>query len=359
MKRVLVTGSLGYLGSVLTPYLQEHGLDCTGYDTGFFRDCLISDPPATRTVLRDARDITGADLEGVHAVVHLAGISNDPFGNLDAAKVYDPTRAYSSRLAGLCRERGVRFIFASSCSVYGKGQEQLCTEDSPAVPQTPYSLNKLQIEQDLRALAGNGFSPIALRFATAFGPSPRLRFDIVINMLVGMALTTGKIVLNSDGTPWRPNVHVLDICKSIKAAIDSEYQGGDLLVLNVGDEQNNLQIIDIARKIQAQVSGCDLRYLKENPELDKEGLVGDRKVKAGVDTRTYRVSFEKIRRTFPGFKCDWPVDRGIKDLVEKLRGLQLGPDQFRNKNFYRLQKIGWLYEDGYLSDDLRWTRERP
>jgi nucleoside-diphosphate-sugar epimerase len=359
MKRVLVTGSLGYLGSVLTGYLEESGLEVVGYDTGFFRDCLLYDPPATKTVFCDARDLQEKDLDGFDALVHLAGISNDPFGNLDAAKVYDPTRAYSLRAAQLCKKKSVRFIFASSCSVYGKGQEELVDEDSPSFPQTPYSLNKLQIEQDLRTISDTDFSPIALRFATAFGPSPRLRFDIVINMLAGMALATGKIVLNSDGTPWRPNIHVLDICKSVRCAIDCDHNGGKLLVLNVGDEANNLQIIDIAKRVQSQVPGCELKFLKENPELDREGLVQDRKVKGGVDTRTYKVSFEKVRRTFPGFQCDWSVDRGVADLLEKLRAVGLDEKQFKYKNFYRLQKIESLYQDHYLSEDLRWLRERP
>ena len=310
-----MTGSLGYLGSVMTGYLEQNGFDCVGYDTGFFRDCLFYDPPATKTLFRDARDMEDADLKGIDAVVHLAGISNDPFGNLDAAKVYDPTRAYARKIAEFCKRAGVKFIFASSCSVYGIGGAGLVDESSPPVPQTPYSLNKLQMEQDLQALCDKNFSPIALRFATAFGLSPRIRFDLVTNMLTGMAFTTGKIILNSDGTPWRPNVHVLDICKSIKFAIDSDYNEGTLLVLNVGDEENNLQVIDIARSVQAQLPGCELKFLAQNPELDKEGLVRDRKVKQGVDTRTYRVSFEKIREVFPGFKCDWSVASGVKDMV--------------------------------------------
>jgi nucleoside-diphosphate-sugar epimerase len=356
MKKVLVTGSLGYLGSVLTGYLQRNGFECVGYDAGFFRDCLLYDPRGTKTVIRDVRDLEEKDLEGFDALVQLAGISNDPFGNLDAAKVYDPTREYTFKIARMCKKKGVRFIFASSCSVYGVGQGELLDEDSPTAPQTPYSLNKLQIEQDLQTIVDRTFSPIALRFATAFGPSPRLRFDLVINMLAGMALTTGKIILNSDGTPWRPNVHVLDICKSIRCAISCGHDEGKLLVLNVGDENNNLQIIDIARKVQANLPGCDLKFLSENPELDKEGLVRDRKVKQGVDTRTYKVSFEKIRRVFPGFQCDWSVAAGIKDLLAKLQEVKLTEPQFKNKNFYRLQKIESLYQNHDLSADLRWTR---
>jgi nucleoside-diphosphate-sugar epimerase len=358
MKQVLITGSTGYLGSVLSDYLGRNGFDCIGYDAGFFEDCIFYPPVVTRTVKRDARDINAKDLEGIHAVVHLAGISNDPFGNLEASKVYDPTRFYARRIAELCKQAGVKFIFASSCSVYGVGQSDLLDENSPTLPQTPYSLNKWQVEQDLQAVAGGTFSPIALRFATAFGASPRIRFDLVTNMLSGMAFTTGKIILNSDGTPWRPNIHVLDICKSIKYAIDSDRNDGKLLVLNVGDENNNLQVMEIARKVQACVPGCELKFLKENPELDKEGLVSDRKVKQGVDTRTYKVSFDKIRQTFPGFKCDWSVEAGIKDMVEKFKALNLSEAQFKSKNFYRLQKIELLHQTRLLSDDLRWTNGR-
>lgn len=357
MKRVLVTGSLGYLGSVLIPYLEKNGFDCVAYDTGFFENCLLYDAPPVKKVMRDARDIEGKDLAGIDVVVHLAGISNDPFGNLDAVKVYDPTRAYALKIAKLCKENGVRFIFASSCSVYGIGKGGLMDETSPTQPQTPYSLNKLQIEQDLQTVADEDFSPIAFRFATAFGASPRMRFDLVTNMLTGMAVATGKIILNSDGTPWRPNIHVLDICKSIKFGIESAHRGG-LLVLNSGDEKNNLQVIDIARKVQACVPGCELKFLKENPELDKDGLVGDRKVKQGVDTRTYKVSFEKIRKVFPGFKCDWSVEDGIRDMVEKFKSIHLAEVQFKNRNYYRLQKLEDLYQSRQLSDDLRWTQKK-
>jgi nucleoside-diphosphate-sugar epimerase len=359
MKKVLVTGSLGYLGSVLTDDLHQSGHEVIGYDTGFFRNCCLYEPGPGKTVLKDARDLGDDELNGIDAVVHLAGISNDAFGNLDAAKVYDPTRAYSMRLARMCKERGIKFIFASSCSVYGKGQEKLLDEESATVPQTPYSLNKLQIEQDLQSISDPNFSPIALRFATAFGPSPRLRFDLVINMLTGMASTTGRIVLNSDGTPWRPNVHVLDICQAVRSALALDYQAGKLLVLNVGDENNNLQIIDIARKIQTQLPGCGLSFLKDNPEIDKEGLVQDRKVKGGVDTRTYKVSFEKIRKTLPGFRCHWSVDQGIQDLIARFRELGLTEGKFKDRKYYRLQTIEDLYGEHYLSDELRWLKARP
>lgn len=360
MKRILVTGSLGYLGSVLTKTLAESGFDCIGYDTGFFKDCLLYPPPATETIFRDARDITEADLKNIDVVVHLAGISNDPMGKLDAARVYDPTRVYSLNIAKLCKKLGVRFIFASSCSVYGLGEDELLTELSPAHPQTYYSLNKLQIEEDLRSISDKNFSPIALRLATVFGSSPRLRFDVVVNMLTGMALADGTIVLNSDGKSWRPNLHILDVCQAVRRAIELDYRGGELLVLNVGADENNLQVIQIAKIIQQVMPGCELKFLSENPELDKEGLIRDRKVKqGGGDTRTYKVSFEKISKTLLGFKCEWSVERGVRDMAALFEGLSFNKEIFKRRGFYRLQELEYLYGNGYLSDDLFWLKNRP
>ncbi len=359
MKKVLVTGSLGYIGSVLTPYLESRGNKCVGYDTGFFRDCLLYKPIETETILKDVRDIEEKDLNGFDAVVHLAGISNDPVGKLDAARVYDPTRAYSLAIAKICKKKGIKFIFASSCSVYGIGGDDFLTEESPTHPQTGYSLNKIQVEEDLRSISDKDFSPIALRFATAFGSSPRLRFDVVVNMFAGMAFTDKAIVLNSDGTPWRPNVHILDFCEAIRRAIELDYNGGELLVLNVGDEANNLQVIQLAKIAAGAVPGCEVKFLNENPDLDKEGLIRDRKVKGGVDTRTYKVSFAKIKEVFPGFKCEWSVERGMKEMVALFQRISMNREMFKNKGFYRLQQLEYLHENQYLSDDLRWLKERP
>jgi len=359
MKRILVTGSLGYLGSVLTKSLVDSDMDCIGYDTGFFKDCLLYKPSTTTTILRDARDITEADLKNVDVVVHLAGISNDLVGKLDAVRIYDPTRCYSFNIAKLCKKLGVRFIFASSCSVYGLGKEELLNELAPTYPQTPYSLNKLQIEEDLRSISDKDFSPIALRFATVFGHSPRLRFDVVINMLTGMAMANKTIVLNSDGKAWRPNLHIQDMCKAVKCAIEFDYRGGELLVLNVGSDENNLQVIEIAKIIQRSVPGCDLKFLTENPGLDKEGLIRDRKIKSGGDTRTYKVSFKNIINTLPGFKCEWSIERGVKDMASKFEELSFNMDIFKRRGFYRLQHLEYLYQNGYLSDDLRWLKNQP
>jgi nucleoside-diphosphate-sugar epimerase len=359
MKRVLVTGSLGYLGSVLTEYLTDDGFDCLGFDTGFFKDALLYPAISCATVLRDVRNITQADLKDIDVVVHLAGISNDPMGKLEAAQIYDPTRFYSLNLAQMCKKQGVRFIFASSCSVYGLGEDALLTESSLTKPQTFYSLNKLQIESDLKAISDKDFSPIALRFATVFGLSPRTRFDVVVNMLTGMAVANGCIVLNSNGLSWRPHLHILDACQAIRCAIKSNYDLPELLVLNVGTDENNLQVIQLAHTIQKAVTGCDLKFLADNPELDKEGLIEDRKVKdGGGDSRTYKVSFKKIKTVFPEFECKWSIDHGVQDMASYFRGLSLTNEIFKSRGFYRLQQLEYLHANGYLSEDLFWLRPK-
>lgn len=356
MKRILVTGSLGYLGSVLVNYLSENGFNVVGYDVGFFSRALLYTPAPVETIFRDARTIIEKDLEGIDAVVHLAGISNDPVGNLDAALVYDPTRVYSLYIAKMCKKMGVRFIFSSSCSVYGLGGHELLTESSTTHPQTFYSLNKLQIEGDLQSISDRDFSPIALRFATVFGPSPRIRFDVVINMLAGMAVSSGLVVLNSDGLSWRPNLHILDACQAILRAIELEYRAGELLILNVGADTDNMQVLDIAKIIQKVNPSCELKFLSDNPQLDKEGLINDRKVKDGDDTRTYKVSFAKIRTVMPDFECQWNVERGVIEMVELFKVLPLTSALFKSRGFYRLQQLEYLHSGGYVSDELFWLK---
>ncbi len=359
MKKVLITGSNGYLGSYLTDYLSGQGYLCKGFDTGFFRNCLLYQEKPVTTKYDDVRNLRDIDLSGIDVVVHLAGISNDPVGKLNASQIYDPTRLYAFEVAKRCKRLGIKFIFASSCSIYGLGSDGLLTEDSDVSPQTFYSLNKLQIEQDLRSISDSDFSPIALRFATVFGPSPRIRFDIVINMLTGMAIADGRVVLNSTGEAWRPNIHIEDACQAIKCAIELNYSDKNLLVLNVGDEKNNIQIKDIAKLIQQEVPGCDIKFLANNPNLDIDGLIRDRKIKEnGEDTRTYKVSFQRIREKMPEFKCKYDIQSGVRDLIVKLRNLNLTSEVFKSKKFYRLQELERLHYEGYISDDLLWLKER-
>lgn len=353
MGKILVTGSLGYIGSVLTDYLKKKNYDCIGYDIGFFEDCYLYPPPSTKTIIKDLRNFEEDDLKNVDAVIHLAGIINDPFGNLDAQKIYDPVREYTFKIAKMCKDKGIKFIFASSCSVYGKGQQEL-NEDSSVNPQTPYSLNKLQCEEDLRKISDRNFSPIVLRLATLFGMSPRIRFDEAVNMLVGMAVTNGKIILNSDGSAWRPHVHILDVCKAFTKSISLEYNEGNPLIMNVGDTQNNFRIIDIANTIKNEVKGSEIQFLNKNPKLDKTGLVSDKKIQDGVDSRTYKISFEKIKKYIKDFQSDWNIQKGIQHMINELRRLNLTESQFNNINFYRLHKLEYLYKNNFITDNLVW-----
>ena len=235
------------------------------------------------------------------------------------------------------------------------------TEASETFPQTPYSLNKLQIESDLQKMSDRSFCPIILRFATVFGLSSRMRFDIVTNMFVGMALTTRRIILNSNGKPWRPHVHIDDVCKAIRCCVEQMPRSDGALIVNVGDTQQNFQILDVAEMTKAQVSQCEIIFLNAMlPQNDQHGmeLIRDRKVQDGVDNRTYKVSFELIKEILPGFHCDWTVPRGIQSMIEAFKELQLAEGQLKNINFYRLQKLESLLKSGYLSEDLYWTRHK-
>ena len=356
-KSILITGSEGYLGSVLVPFLIKKGFSVTGIDTCFFNEFRLDFKDYKnqyKFIKSDVRDITEDDLNNIDVVVHLAGISNDPMSKMDSKKVYDPTRIYTKNLAKLCKSKDIRFIFASSCSVYGIGNNELLTEISKVNPQTGYSLNKYQIEKDLEELSDNNFSPIALRFATVFGPSPNMRFDIVINMLVGMAKTKNQIILNSDGQSWRPNLHIYDLCEAIYKSIVFEYKEKQLLILNIGDESNNLKIIDIAKLIQNCLPGTNLEFLSDNPDIDEDNLIKDRKVD-GRDTRTYKVSFVKARKTLPEFKCQWSVEKGIIDMLNYFSKVDLDKNKYTNKCFYRLQQLEYLLDSKKITENLRWN----
>ena len=309
MKKVLIIGNQGYLGSILTGYLQDRGYYCEGADIGFFQYGVLYPPQVVPMIAKEARNVTEEDIKDFDVVLMLAGISNDPFGKLSYEEIYDPTRDYAIKVAKMCKNVGVRFIFPSSCSVYGDGGDgSQLNENAPTNPLTPYSLNKLQIEQDLTELADQNFSPIALRFGTVFGASPRIRFDVVINMLCGMAVTGKKVILNSDGQAWRPHVYIDDVCESFRCSIDWDYNDGNLMVLNVGRDDNNCKVIDIAKLIQLEVDGCELKFLGQSIGDGKDDLVKDRKIQDGVDKRTYQVSFQYIHKTLPGFKAERSVE---------------------------------------------------
>jgi nucleoside-diphosphate-sugar epimerase len=358
-KKILITGSLGYIGSVLVPYLLKNNYECVGYDTGFFQDCLLYPPEPQDTILQDVREINAKTLSDIDAVVHLAGISNDPFGRLKAEVVYNPTLVYSLRLAELCKQRNIKFIFASSCSIYGKASEEILTEESATNPQSPYSLNKLQIEEGLKKITDEDFSPIILRFATVFGPSPRIRFDLYVNMFAGMSLTMNKIVLNSDGKAWRPNVYISDVLQSIRCAIDYQTPADTPVILNVGDTANNFRVIDIAEMFTKLIPDTKIDFLfKEAKKLvsSEYDMIKDKKITDGIDKRTYKVSFEKIKKTFKDFHCDWSIEAGITNLIKTLNSINLTEEKFKDINFYRLQKFEYLFQNNCITKELFWNR---
>ena len=354
-KKVLIVGSQGYLGSHLTGYLANHGYRCSGIDTGFFINGILSTVNLESVVKKDARSIVKADLSGFDALILLAGISNDPFGHMSAEQIYDPSRDYALSIAIMCKQMGIKFIYPSSCSVYGAaGSDVLLSEDSTTNPQTPYSINKLQVEEGLNKLADETFMPIALRFGTVYGFSPRIRFDLVINMLCGLAITTKKITLNSNGLAWRPHLHIDDACESFKCCIDWEPTSNSLITLNVGRNEDNYQILDVAKIINTNVSGSKLNYLDINQKSSNNELIKDRKIQDGVDTRSYKVSFDKILKTLPKFECKWSVEKGIIDLLDKLKNNNLNEEIFSKREFYRLQQIEHLHKTKQIDDDLFW-----
>lgn len=355
MKRrgtVLVTGSLGYIGSVLTPYLMREGYACRGFDIGFFKNCTLYPPEDAPVIFGDIRTFDPALFKEVGAVVHLAGISNDPLKQFEPAVVYDPIRRASRVLALMCKERGIKFVFASSCSVYGMSGEGVVDERSEPQPAIPYSFHKLDIERDLTELAGDGFSPIILRFATAFGLSPRMRFDIVVNMFVGMAVAQRAITLNSTGMVWRPFVHVEDICQAVRRCLELDYDGDVPLIMNVGDDHENYRIRDLAEIVQKEVPECGVVFdLKSTDELVK-----DRKVKGGIDQRDYRVSFAKLKEVFKGFQCKWDVQKGVRQMRDFFVANKLTREQFKSVDYYRLQKMESLLDNRSIDQNLSWSQ---
>ena len=352
-KKILIIGSQGYLGSRLTEYLQERDYNCAAIDTGFFKDGKLTSPDPIYTVIKDARMLVEADLEGFDAVILLAGISNDPFGHMTSEQIYDPTRDYALSIASMCKKLGIQFIYPSSCSVYGAANNEFLSEESQTNPQTPYSINKLQVEKGLALLADQSFSPIALRFGTVYGMSPRIRFDVVINMLCGLALTTNKVTLNSNGEAWRPHLHIEDACESFRCCLDWNPNIGQFTILNVGQNQDNYKVIDIAKIVHSNVLDSELTYVNVDSEVND--LIKDRKIQDGVDTRSYKVSFDKLTRILPNFQCKWTVEEGIKNLLDELKQESLNGEIFNQREFYRLQQIEFLHKSKQIDDNLFWT----
>lgn len=355
-QRVLVTGALGYIGSVLIDYLQQRHCEVTTLDTGFFESCLLSAEISRGNFWRmDMRELTADRLTEFDAVIHLAGISNDPFGDLMPPQVYDSSTDYSVQLAKWCKAQQKKFIFASSCSIYGKAMEPVTTELTQPNPQTFYSLNKLQIEQQVSALADQEFRPVLLRLATLYGPSPRMRFDIVVNMLTAMAATSGAIVLNSDGRANRPFLHIEDACQAFYCALSIETPEAGAIILNVGQDQENYSILEVAELISKTHGSCELKSLVNVTNVAEQELFKDRKLQDGVDSRDYKVSFAKIKQLMPTFKPKWQLSSGIKQLFEYYQEVGLTDVNFKSADFFRLQTMEALYKTGRITSELKWA----
>ena len=339
--KILVTGTDGYIGSQLVPILLSRGHQVVGLDTGFYCDgCLYEGiVPAPLSLRKDIRHISDADLEGVDAVVHLAELSNDPLGELNPAITYIINHHGTVELAQRCKRLGItRFVYTSSCSVYGVGSDEYKTEASLPNPQTAYAECKVLVERDLQPLADDHFSPTFLRNATAYGASQRMRFDLVLNNLAGLAWTAGEIRMTSDGTPWRPLVHVRDICTAIACVLDAPRDVVHNQIFNVGSTQENYRVREIADIVAQTFPGCKLS-------------IGT----SGGDNRSYRVSFDKVYSVLPGFKCQHTVMSGAEELRDIFTRIQMTSERFGFRAFTRLKQLQYLLQTDQLNAELFWT----
>lgn len=337
--RVLVTGHQGYIGSVLVPQLLGAGHDVVGLDSGLFEQCLyLPEQASVPCIAKDIRDVESADLLGFDAVLHLAGLSNDPLGDLNPDLTLEINHRATVRLAEISKQVGVkRFIFSSSCSTYGASGDDLLDETSAFHPVTPYGKSKVLSEQGIMPMADEDFCPVYLRNATAYGVSPRLRFDLVVNNLVAWAFTTGQVMLKSDGTPWRPVVHIGDISRAFVAVLEAPAETVHNKAFNVARNEDNYRISEIADAVGAAVPDSRISYAAD----------------AGPDTRNYRVDSSKIMTEVSGFRPHWHLKAGISELYETYQKTGLKLDAFEGPTFSRIQYLRARLEEGVIGEDLR------
>lgn len=337
--RVLVTGHAGYIGGRLVPMLLERGHTVVGLDSDLYEECTFDgDLAEIPHIRKDVRDVERADVEGFEAVIHLAGLSNDPLGDYRPELTEEINFRGSLKLAELAKEAGVeRFLFASSCSNYGAAGSSFLTEEAPFNPVTPYGVSKVRVEQEVSKLADSTFSPTYLRASTAYGVSPRLRFDLVLNNLTAWAVTTGLVYLKSDGTPWRPIVHIEDISRAYIAALEAPRDSVHLGAFNVGSTTENYQIRELAELVKEVVPGCKVEYAPD----------------AGPDERCYRVDCNHLARTLHEFKPQWTALEGVVELYEAYTKVGITVEDFEGERFKRIAHVKKLIEDGRLDQDLR------
>lgn len=344
--KVLITGHLGYVGPIMVKRFREAGHFVCGFDTGYFRECI--DPnallvPPDREIVKDIRDVVPEDLDGIDTVVHLAALSNDPMGELNPQLTYDINHAAGIRLAVAAKKAGVsRFLFASSCSIYGAAGDSLTPldETAPFNPVSAYAVSKVKTEADLLGLADNSFSPVFLRNSTAYGVSPRIRFDLVLNNLAAWARITGSIKVMSDGTPWRPLVHIEDMSLAALAAAEAPRDAVHAQAFNIGRQDANYQVRDIAWIVAHQVPASTLEITGQN----------------GGDSRSYRVDFSKARRMLPGFNPEWTLERGCEEVDRWLCEKRLGEQDFQSRLYIRLKQLQHLMTNGAIGPDLRYVK---
>jgi nucleoside-diphosphate-sugar epimerase len=341
--KVLVTGTNGYVGCILGSYLMDRDVEVIGLDTGFYRDgWLYSDNKSlSRTpfvINKDLREISLDDLKGVDAVAHLAELSNDPLGQNNPQITFEINHKGSVRLAELARSAGIRrFVYTSSCSVYGAGTGDFVDETSPPNPQTAYAECKALVERDVGKMAGDDFCPVFLRNATAYGPSPRMRFDIVINDLSALAWTTKRIAMVSDGSPWRPVVHVADMCEAIYRSLVAPEDAVRGQIFNVGQNGENYRVREIAAIIAAEFPGCEV-------------TTGP----SGGDNRSYRVNFDKIHNKLPGFRCQYTAKDGARQLHQLFQRIGFTDEVYKYRAFTRLKQLKFLQSTKQVDSELYW-----